>query len=207
MDKRRISLADQPIKIMVFCKAPVPGTVKTRLQPDYTAEHSAEIHSELATHTLHQVMALAAMSDGAIIPELWCSPDTSHPFYQRFAIQKLAQEGENLGVRMAHAFDQANSPALLIGTDCPGLTADYLLQATQQLQVHEVVISPAEDGGYGLIGLQQSNAALFEAINWGTDRVYQQTCEKLSAQQLSWHPLAKIWDVDYPADVERWRRG
>lgn len=193
-------------RLMVFARAPVPGAAKTRLIPALGAEGAAALHAQLCCRTL----ALASAARLAPV-ELWCSPDTAHPFFAAcrtaFGVDLRAQHGSDLGSRMAAAFDDAldpGRPALIIGTDCPGLGPGDLRQAFQVL--HEgcdAVLGPAEDGGYVLIGLARPAPGLFADVDWGTDRVLAQTREHLRELGLRWHELAPRRDVDRPEDLIR----
>lgn len=155
-------------RIMVFAKAPMPGTVKTRLIPALGATAAAQLHGQLLERTL--VTAVAARL-GPV--ELWCAPAPHDAFFascaRRHGVSLHAQGEGDVGMRMARALDLAvacGSPALLIGCDCPALTADYLREAVVALSSgNDAVFGPAEDGGYVLIGLARSpSAQLFEDI-------------------------------------------
>jgi len=193
--------------IAVFAKAPRPGEVKTRLIPALGAEGAAILQSRLLGHTLDTVR-----SSGLGPRELWCSPDTSDPLLQKYAARAGAtlhdQGSGDLGERMARAFAAALNRAkrvLLIGCDCPGLTAQDLRDAAVALHVHDAVFTPAEDGGYALIGLRRADAGLFAGIVWGGATVMQATRERVA--MLGWHSyeLAARWDVDRPEDLDRLR--
>lgn len=193
-------------RVLIFAKAPQPGAVKTRLIPALGAVGAAALHAQLAEHTL--AMACAA---GAGTVELHCAPDTSDPFFRlcssKYDVALVAQPSGDLGGRMFAAFAEAlaTSPRIiLIGTDCPGLTAQHLLQAQQALRDgNDAVFVPAQDGGYALIGLGQCSVRLFENIAWGGARVMAQTRERLHALRWRWRELDTLWDVDRPADYQR----
>lgn len=193
-------------RILIFAKAPEPGTVKTRLIPPLTPPQAALLQQKLTL----RIVALATTA--ALAPvELWCAPAINHPFLQdchtRFDITLRLQEGQNLGERMARAFTDTlvDCPyAILIGTDTPMLTANYLNQALQNLKEgYDAVIGPAMDGGYVLIGLRRFSAALFADIAWGTDKVLQVTRDRLAGAGFSWHELTPQPDIDRPEDL-RW---
>ena len=121
------------------------------------------------------------------------------------------QEGADLGAKMSRTIEltlqreDANA-AVVIGTDCPALTADYLQKALDALSSGvDVVLGPAEDGGYVLIGMGQPHSTLFSTIDWGTDRVMAQTLEAIGACGLSYQLLDTLWDVDRPEDLQRLR--
>ena len=194
--------------ILVFAKAPIPGEVKTRLFSFMDPETATALHKKLVFHTLNVAME---SKSGSV--ELWCAPSIEHPFFfqcaEKFKVELHCQAEWDLGRRMAHAFDKTlkKAPmALLIGTDCPSLKSDDLKEGKKALkQGIPVVISPAEDGGYVLIGLRQNESTLFEGISWGSGSVLEETRERLRRLRWRWRELPERWDVDRPEDVERLR--
>lgn len=192
--------------ILVFAKAPIDGTVKTRLIPLLGASGAAALQRRLITHALS--VARAATPDRL---ELWCAPDITHPFLQTSAsahgATPYAQQGNDLGKRMAHALACALRTAkyaICIGADCPALTAQHLRDAITTLRNgQDAVFVPAEDGGYTLIGLARDAPQLFEHITWGGSQVMAQTRVRLQALGLRWHELETLWDVDRPEDYRR----
>ena len=194
-------------RIMVFAKAPTPGRVKTRLVPALGERAAAALHRQLAERTLGTARAARL---GPV--ELWCAPGTNDAFFAACAEQHgvgLRDQGEgDLGMRMARALESAlaeGSPGLLIGSDCPALTPEYLREAAAALvNGSDAVIGPAEDGGYVLIGLARSPAApLFKDIAWGSATVMQETRAHLARLNWRWRELATLWDVDRPEDLLR----
>jgi len=194
--------------LMIFCKAPIPGQVKTRLIPKLTAEQAAELHIELSIKTLQR-----ATQNNLCPVQLWCSPTTVHAFFTAstatYPITLQQQQGIDLGERMHHAFCSAladYSHALLMGCDCPSLTEQDLEQALTALnQENEVVLAPAEDGGYVLVGFNRPHPELFDDMPWGTARVLNQTRNRIEHYKLSHHELIEQWDLDTPEDLERYR--
>ena len=194
--------------IIVFAKAPVPGTVKTRLAPRLNGAAGARLHTELVERTLR-----TAVDGGLGAVELCCAPDTQHPFFTqcatRFGVTLAAQGDGDLGARMARALSRhlaATGPAILIGTDCPALDADYLRAAARALESHDVVIGPAEDGGYVLVAARRVIDAMFADIAWGTASVLATTRARLAQARVRHHELATRWDLDRPADYDRYLR-
>lgn len=195
-------------RFAVFAKAPIAGTVKTRLAGFLGEEAAACLHAELVTR------ALTTACDASEQPvELWCAPDENHPFFAscaaRFRLQLLRQSGEDLGARMRNAFAAsfaAGRPLVLIGSDCPALTVDELRAAAAHLQSHDAVVTPAEDGGYVLIALARPMPGLFAGVDWGTGAVMDQTRERLRAAGARWIEPAMLWDIDRPADYARLSR-
>lgn len=192
--------------ILVFAKAPVAGQVKTRLIPLLGADGAAVLHRQLLAHAL-----TVARSATAGPLELWCAPDTTHPYLQTIAAAHGAtlhrQLGNDLGVRMAHAFADAlqmHERAICIGADCPALTARHLRDADTALRMHnDAVFAPAEDGGYALVGLARRVPDIFDGIAWGGAQVMAQTRERMRAAGMRWHELETLWDVDRPEDLQR----
>ncbi len=186
--------------LQIFAKAPEEGKVKTRLIPKLGEKVATEVHKQLVKHCLQQFSGLFTI-------QLWCAPSLSHPFFQacqtEFDISLHNQQGADLGERMAYALN-SSSPAVLIGTDCPSLKPQIIHDAFSALQDNQVVLAPAEDGGYVLIGMQQVQPILFTNIPWGTSQVLTKTRERLHNLGLRWKELPTQWDVDYPEDVERW---
>lgn len=196
-------------RILVFAKAPVPGQVKTRLMPALGAQACARLQRRLVLHTL----ATATRANLAEV-ELWCSPGARHRFFascaRRFGLRLKTQHGHDLGTRMWHALSAATLDrrfAVLIGCDCPARSATDLAQACQALATDRpVVLQPAEDGGYTLVGCRGQPPAVFTDIDWGTAGVLAQTRSRLRALGCSWNELPALWDVDTPEDLRRLSR-
>ena len=193
-------------RILVFAKAPRPGTVKTRLIPLLGPERAAALHRELVRHTLDTAAAAAV---GPV--ELWCSPDSSDAFLRACAANTGAslhtQPDGDLGVRMGHALEctlQATRAAVLIGSDCAALGPQHLREAASALAAGaDAVFSPTEDGGYALIGLARHDPGLFEGMAWGTATVMDETRSRLRRLAWRWRELATLWDIDRPEDYHR----
>jgi glycosyltransferase A (GT-A) superfamily protein (DUF2064 family) len=107
---------------------------------------------------------------------------------------------------MLAAITAAGGPALVIGTDCAVLTAGHLRLAADMLRAGtDVVVYPAEDGGYVLIGMGRALPGLFGDMPWSTPEVMQETRRRLRGQDLAWREPCTLWDVDTPADLDRLR--
>ncbi|OGP63224.1 MAG: hypothetical protein A2169_01620 [Deltaproteobacteria bacterium RBG_13_47_9] len=193
-------------RLIVFAKAPLPGGVKSRLLPLLDAETIADLYEQLI------LCCLRTAVEAAVGPvDLWCTPSTEHPLFlscsKKFRIELYQQTEGDIGKRMAHAFHETlkkSDSALLMGTDCPSLTCADLKEAKRKLQQGvRAVISPAEDGGYVLLGLCQYEPQIFEGVSWGTKSVLEETRERLGRLGWHWHELPERWDVDRPEDVKR----
>jgi rSAM/selenodomain-associated transferase 1 len=195
----------EPVAIAVLAKAPVAGLAKSRLIPALGAEGAAQLQARLIERTLATACAAAR---GPVT--LWAAPDETHPLFaamrRQFAIALARQPDGDLGERMHAAVAAAGGPALIVGTDCPALTADHLRTAADALRGHDGVIIPAVDGGYVLIGLCKPQPALFSAMEWGTTTVMAETRRRFAALGLSWRELDPLRDVDNPSDLDRLKR-
>ncbi len=192
-----------PARLLIFTKTPVPGEVKTRLIPALGAEGAARLQVELTRRFVDTLM------QERICPlELWVSPDAQHPLFQdlndRHGIDIYRQQGDDLGERMLHACIHAAGRAerlLLVGTDCPDLTAGVLARALDGLEHRDAVLNPALDGGYVLLGLRCPEPSLFHTMPWGTDRVAGITRERMRALAWQWEELPPLRDLDRPEDL------
>ena len=184
--------------LLVFARAPLPGRVKTRLIPHVGAERAAEIYQALLARTLR-----TALHSGFAAVQLWIAGDRRHPCFHKIAdgtaLEIYQQQGADLGDRMYHAFLRALKgyrAAILIGSDCPLLTAGDLKQARRSLRKNDIVLGPARDGGYYLIGLCKNNSTLFKGIAWGEASVLSETKARIKALGWQLSLLTERWDVD-----------
>ena len=195
-------------RIVIFAKAPQPGSVKTRLIPALGADGAAALARRLLAHTLQRALAADV---GEV--ELCMSPAPSDAAWLDVAIdsavQQTAQEAGDLGARMAKAVRRvtaqthsADTSVLLIGTDCPALTAALLQQAAQQLETHDAVMLPAHDGGYVLLGLKFPCPELFGDMPWSTSVVAAETLQRMAILNLRVWLGPTLHDIDEPADLQ-----
>ncbi len=197
-------------RLILFTRYPEPGKAKTRLIPALGAEAAADLHRQMTEHTLAQVKPL--QQSRLLTVEVWFAGGDRAQMQTWLGADLIYQpqpEGD-LGDRMAQAFqtafDSGVKAAVIIGTDCPELTGALLTEAFQALQQTDLVLGPATDGGYYLIGLRQFVPELFETIAWSTDRVFQQTVDIASNLNLSLTALPTLTDVDRPDDLSVWKR-
>jgi rSAM/selenodomain-associated transferase 1 len=197
-------------RLILFTRYPEPGKAKTRLIPALGAEAAAEIHRQMTEHTLAQVKPL--QQSRPLTVECWFAGGncTQMQSWLGSDLNYQPQPNGDLGDRMAQAFqaafDSGVKAAIIIGTDCPELTTTPLLEAFQALQQTDLVLGPAADGGYYLIGLRRLVPDLFKTIAWSTDRVFQQTVDIASNLNLSLTTLPTLTDVDRPDDLPAWER-
>jgi rSAM/selenodomain-associated transferase 1 len=197
---------DTSVTIAILAKAPIPGAVKTRLIPTIGA-HAAAVLQERLTE---RAIATALAADVGPVT-LWCSPDATHSTFLKLVMQqriilKRQPEGD-LGARMLAATAAGSGPVLVIGTDCPALTELHLRGAANALREgNEIVIIPAEDGGYVLIGTRTPQPAIFADIAWGTNTVLADTRTRVIEQRLMLIEQPPLWDVDTEAEYARLER-
>lgn len=202
--------------VLVFARAPVPGQCKTRLIPYLGNRGAAHLHQYLIRDTLRRVLCW-----GKAHVELWCAPHCHHPAFiamrRDLGIALHRQVGRDLGERMAYATNMAlkkSEQVFVIGTDCPGLNQMHLNAASAALDHGaDVVLVPALDGGYVLIGVQRYLPGVFRGIRWGTQRVLKQTLANIRSLSLNAVELTALPDLDSPNDVRcakygrfAWRR-
>ena len=193
------------VRVLFFAKAPVAGRLKTRFISELGSEGALALHKKLIQLTWQRI------SERARWPiELWMSETGKEGWFSRLCAldQMFVQQGDDLGERMRFALNQALQRApyvLVVGADCVSLDTDYLLDAIKRLKAGaSVVLGPAEDGGYVLLGVSHTvPQQVFLDIEWGSERVLQQTRTKLLASGITWQELPLRWDVDVPADLPR----
>ena len=192
-------------QLCIFARAPEVGQVKTRLAAAVGPEAALAAHRTLVERCLDSLRDVAGVK-----AQLWIAGPVDHPecadWSSRWGLPLIEQHGDDLGARMGHAVEQSlqSAPfAIVIGTDCPTLDADYVVEAVTALADHDMVLGPAEDGGYGLIGLRRRAPLLFSDMVWGTPQVASETLARAKAIGLSVRVLDPIWDVDRAED---WRR-
>ncbi|MEM7364933.1 MAG: TIGR04282 family arsenosugar biosynthesis glycosyltransferase [Pseudomonadota bacterium] len=189
--------------IIVFCKQAVPGQVKTRIATKIGDTEAARLAEELAHRTIRECVR-AELVD----VEVWQTPDLDDRFALPGVSDVRLQCTGDLGQRMQHALEQSmdgNRSVVLVGTDCPGIDARYLNEAFKQLDAMEAVIGPAEDGGFGLIGLTEVRKDLLSDIRWSQPEVFEAVSHRLAVAYSQWARLPLLWDVDRPEDLLRYR--
>jgi len=190
------------IRVIVMCKAPVPGAVKTRLMPHYSAEQAAELHVAMATTVIQRATCL--FNDVVIAAD-----DPGHDFFIGFGLPLTAQGEGDLGDRMnrqiGEAFADGVRAVLLLGTDSPHMPESRLVAAAHGLEHADVVLGPVEDGGYDLVAMSRA-LSIFTDVVWSSDQVLRKTVENIQHQRLAVEQLAVGFDVDFPDDIERARQ-
>jgi rSAM/selenodomain-associated transferase 1 len=187
--------------LIQFAKAPQLGQVKTRMQPVLSLEQSLALHCQLVQR-VHQTLH----AEGLCHSQLWITGVDDSGFFQSLKPRPEVkhQHGDDLGERMFSSIAaglEHRSAVVLIGSDCPAITSDYLRTALCALSRVDVVLGPAADGGYVLVGMKKAEREIFAGVAWGTSRVLQQTRERLRAIKRSCFELPVLNDIDRPEDL------
>jgi rSAM/selenodomain-associated transferase 1 len=195
-----------PVAVAVLAKAPIPGLAKTRLIPSIGAHAAAVLQERLTERTVATARAAAI---GPVT--LWCAPDPGHGTFREIGVREKItlrrQPDGDLGERMLAMMTANEKPTLVIGTDCPAFTSDHLREAAiALLDGVDVVLIPAADGGYVLIGARTPQPGLFADMVWGTATVLAETRARIEALGLSCVEPPPLWDVDTEDDLARMER-
>lgn len=186
----------------MFAKHWQPGSVKTRLAATIGESHAATLHALCVTALAER---LATSADRRVI--VFTPAPAEHAFrcVSRGAWEVLSQGEGDLGQRMQHFFNWGLTQAervVLIGSDSPDLPQKFIEQAFAALETNDVVLGPAQDGGYYLIGAARRVPPVFESIAWSTPQVWPQTLARLEAAAVAWHELPGWYDVDNQQDLD-----
>ena len=195
-------------KLIVFTRYPEAGKTKTRLIESLGPDGAADLQREMTEAVLVNARSLQERGECEI--EVWFAGGTEQLMREWLGVDLLyvKQEGRDLGERMASAFkasiDAGAKRTIITGVDCPGMTADVVKSGFRALDDCDLVLGPAFDGGYYLIGLKENQPDLFRNIEWGTKTVLKDTMRIARGQKLAVTQLEKLTDVDYPSDLNAW---
>ncbi|MBH8555080.1 TIGR04282 family arsenosugar biosynthesis glycosyltransferase [Nostocaceae cyanobacterium CENA357] len=196
--------------LIIFTRYPESGKTKTRLIPALGAVGAAHLQREMTEHTISQVKELQKATDISL--EVRFSGGDLQLMQNWLGLDLVYHsQGEgDLGSRMARslfdAFQSGKEQVIIIGIDCPEVNCQILTKAFEQLHTCNLVLGPAIDGGYYLIGLRRLIPELFVNIDWGTSQVLQQTVDIAEELNLSLVYLPPLADVDFPEDLPIWER-
>ena len=178
------------------------GRVKTRLAPLLGAAGAARLHMRLVENAVRTAREARCGSVELHVTRL-------HRLFSAFGVKTRLQRGRDLGERMYRALRNAlrrHRAAIVVGADVPALTPADLRRAARLLEGSaEVVLAPAEDGGYALIGARRLSLRLFTDVHWGSAEVLSQTLRNIGQAGLRYRLLRTVWDVDRPEDLARLR--
>jgi rSAM/selenodomain-associated transferase 1 len=195
--------------LIQFAKWPEVGRVKTRLIPALGEEGAMNAHMRLTN------AVLTHLAGTGLAMQFWWDrpmarvPESAAPLVAALGRQNIVaktQQGEDLGARMLNAIKgnlQHYPKVIIVGSDCPSVDADYVFKACEALEASDVVIGPADDGGYVLFGARRVTAGMLRDVDWGGPQVLEQTCKRLQTEGLSASLLDPRWDVDEIGDWQR----
>lgn len=182
--------------VALFARYPVPGEAKTRLIPALGAEGAASLHRRLVMRTL------AVMQTSGLPHTMWTT-GAPHSTFAKWLGEDVpfVEQGEgDLGARLA----RVPAPCILLGADIPDLSVDHLKKAAAALAHVPIVLGPAGDGGYYLLGLAHPMPWLFTDMDWGSENVFGDTLRRITNRGEDYHLLDHLDDCDRPEDLERW---
>ncbi len=195
----------EPNHLIIFIKNPVLGKVKTRLANAIGPEKALEIYEHLLEHT--RTVAAAANC----VKHVFYSDKIDDDAWDETVFQKHVQAGQDLGERMANAFEAVfnlgATKVIIIGSDCPGITAEIIDTAFNSLERKDAVVGPAKDGGYYLLGMKKNHAFLFMDKEWSTDTVLEDTVLDLFENRVSYEKCVELSDVDTIYDLHLLKGG
>lgn len=197
-------------RVIIFTRYPEPGKTKTRLIPALGPEGAADLHRRMGEHTMTWARRLKDTSGVSLEVRYAEGDERQIRKWLGLDIPCFHQGDGDLGVRMGRAFQEGFQAGMnriiIVGTDCPGLTDDLVRGAFKGLNHDDLVLGPAKDGGYYLIGLGRPIADLFLEIPWGTPEVLKKTLRIAEALQLRVSLLEPLDDVDRPEDLPVWEK-
>lgn len=180
--------------LLIFQKNMILGKAKTRIAKSVGNEKAMDIYRKLVQFTHHVVSDLPSQKF------IYFSDRKENGMPNSTGFLFKVQKGYDLGVRMSSAFDEifaeGYEKAILIGTDCGEIDKQLFERAFKLLDQHDVVLGPAKDGGYYLVGMKKKNNSLFQDIDWSTNRVLNQTLQRISNEGLTYGLLPTLADVD-----------
>lgn len=197
-------------RVLYFVKYPEPGKVKTRLARTVGAERAAELYRELAERNFKLLRETAG--SGFSLQVAYDPPESEERIQSWLAgaSRFFPQKGDGLGERLRWAFDSAFGEGvrqvIALGSDTLGLKPELISKAFEELENSDVVLGPAKDGGYYLIGLARPEPKLFQGIPWSTERVLSETITRAKEAKLSYYLLTELEDLDEGVDSVILRR-
>jgi len=198
-------------RLAIFTKYPKPGFAKTRLAATLGNEDAARLQQHLTEQVIKMTSPISTLCSVERVVYYTGGAEQQMKQWLGNRIPMIKQQGKDLGERMLAAFLESRHKnfhrTIIIGTDCPFIDHHLLDQAFSSLTHNSLVLGPAIDGGYYLVGVrtdlpQESLALLFQNIAWGTNMVYQQTLNIAKRLNISYFSLQPLNDIDQPADLK-----
>lgn len=203
-----MSLENNNTAVMVFTKFPAEGKVKTRLAKDMSSRFAASFFKVCAEHTFDELLKVKRAGVDVF---LFCPEDNEIDKVIEWTGNNFiyySQHGSDLGIKMYNAFftvfNKGYEKVIIVGTDSPDISSKIIQNAISLLENYDVVIGPANDGGYYLLGLKSKLVDLFSGIKWSTKSVLDNTIEKLNNSELNYYMLDELTDIDTKEDLHYW---
>ena len=186
------------IPLYLFAKAPLPGRVKTRMQPQLSEAQSAQLATLMLKQTVEKV---SRFWPGKLI--LTVSPSINHALFDQLAhhynLPLEAQVDGDLGSKMLHVLGQGIEQfgsAVVMGCDVPQITNKILLQVHARLVEKQPIIGPASDGGFYLLGLNRMVPGIFAGVDWGSRQVIARVCQNFQHLGMALSHCSELRDID-----------
>ena len=193
---------------IVFTRFPVEGKVKTRLAKNVGNKFAVSFFRACAEHTFKELLKVKEMGSDLF---LFCSEENEIEQVKQWTGNNFncySQQGSDLGIKMYNAFStvfkEGYKKVIIIGTDAPDVSMNLMQSAISVLDNYSVVIGPANDGGYFLLGFKSKLIDLFSGIEWSTDSVFDNTIEKLNNSKTNYFMLEELTDIDTLEDLQYW---
>lgn len=194
--------------IIVFTKFPVEGKVKTRLAKNMGNKFAVSFYRVCAEHTFKELLKVKERGSEIF---LFCSEENEIEKVMKWAgnnFNYYSQQGIDLGLKMYNSFEtifkKGYKKVIIIGTDAPDFSINIVQSAISVLDNYSVVIGPANDGGYYLLGFKSKLIDLFSGIEWSTNSVFDKTIEKLNNSKTNYFILDELTDIDTSEDLRIW---
>ena len=192
--------------IIIFCKYPIEGNVKTRIAKTIGNEVSVNLYKLLSEYIFQELLKTEN-----VFQYLFYDNNADRDKIKKWAGAEFTyelQEGNDLGEKMYNAFnkviDRGSTKTIIVGTDIPDISSDIIQKAFQALNNSDVVIGPAMDGGYYLLGMKRLYKSFFTGIEWSNHTVLKKTLEKINSLNLSYSMLPELIDIDTEEDLKNW---
>ena len=191
--------------LLIFAKYPDPGKVKTRMQPQVSAQDAADLYRAMV-----EDLYISFDHSGDFNTIVYFTPESKRSAFKNWLGSGVSLKnqcdgnlGDKLGTAFKSCFNDGYKKVIAIGGDCVTITAEEISRAFETLETDDAVIGPTEDGGYYLIGTAEMIPGLFDTIAWSTELVFTQTIQKLKSSSLRFTVLEKKFDIDTVQDAER----
>ncbi len=194
--------------IIVFTKFPVEGKVKTRLAKNMGNKFAVSFYRVCAEHTFKELIKVKETGSELF---LFYSEENEIEQVMNWAgnnFNYYSQQGNDLGLKMYNAFEtvfkKGYKKVIIVGTDAPDVSMNLVQSVISVLDNYSVVIGPANDGGYYLLGFKSKLIDLFSGIEWSTNSVFDNTIEKLNRSKINYFMLDELTDIDTAEDLQNW---